>query len=233
VWEALEHGSVASRIEQQVLRVINDEDLRPGDRLPSERQLAQLLGVSRPTLREAIGSLRAQGRVAVRHGQGVFVTEARTSRDLRSALATQKMTLSELFAMREVLEVPAAGWAAKSDDSARITGISAAYEATVRAMQGELDWHELQTADAQFHMAIVKAADNRFLGQTLGILQTMLAAGMDTTLTVPGRLERSRRDHRRILTALQAGDSVAARRAVRLHIRGAAAAAQRRLEDEL
>jgi len=232
VWEALEHGSVASRIEQQVLRVINDEDLRPGDRLPSERQLAQLLGVSRPTLREAIGSLRAQGRVAVRHGQGVFVTEARTSRDLRSALATQKMTLSELFAMREVLEVPAAGWAAKSDDSARIA-ISAAYEATVHAMQGELDWHELQTADAQFHMAIVKAADNRFLGQTLGILQTMLSAGMDTTLTVPGRLERSRRDHERILTALQAGDSGAARRAVRLHIRGAAAAAQRRLEDEL
>lgn len=232
MWEALEHGSVASRIEQQVLRVINDEDLRPGDRLPSERQLAQLLGVSRPTLREAIGSLRAQGRVAVRHGQGVFVTEARTSRDLRSALATQKMTLSELFAMREVLEVPAAGWAAKSDDSARIA-ISAAYEATVHAMQGELDWHELQTADAQFHMAIVKAADNRFLGQTLGILQTMLSAGMDTTLTVPGRLERSRRDHERILTALQAGDSGAARRAVRLHIRGAAAAAQRRLEDEL
>jgi GntR family transcriptional repressor for pyruvate dehydrogenase complex len=94
------------------------------------------------------------------------------------------------------------------------------------------DFARLQPLDAAFHMRLVEAAGNRFLRQTLGVLQEMLAAGMETTLVVPGRLEKSRGEHDRILAAVRAGDAAGARAAARKHIRGAYKVALRRLEAE-
>lgn len=232
MWETLKRESVTHQVEQQVLRVLRDEQLQPGDRLPPERDLARMLGVSRPTLREAIGSLRVKGRIEVAHGRGVFVAEPGTSRELRSALDNQEMTLTELFAMREVLEVPAAGWAAELGDKAKLKKVREAYEKLESAATASTtDYKRLQEADARFHMAIGEAAGNRFLRQTLGVLQEMVATGMETTLSVPGRLERSRAEHRQILDALESGDANTAKRTIRTHLRGAARAAQRRIEQ--
>jgi GntR family transcriptional repressor for pyruvate dehydrogenase complex len=81
-------------------------------------------------------------------------------------------------------------------------------------------------------MRLVEAAGNRFLRQTLGVLQEMLAAGMETTLLVPGRLETSRGEHEKILQAVKAGDAARARAAARRHIRGACKVALHRVESE-
>lgn len=234
MWESLAQvGSVSDRIERQILRLLSVEQLRPGDRLPAERELAALLGVSRPSLREAVRTLEAQGRLQVRHGQGVFVTTPRSQQDLRAALARQEVTLAELFAMREVLEVPAAGWAATARDEIRMRAAAQALDELNAAIDAETpNFEVLQRFDAAFHMRIVEAAGNRFLRQTLGVLQEMLAAGMQTTLLAPGRLNRSRAEHDRILTALLAGDAAGARNAARRHIRGAHSAALRRLDTE-
>jgi GntR family transcriptional regulator, transcriptional repressor for pyruvate dehydrogenase complex len=226
-------GTISDRIAQQIVNLIGSEQLRPGDRLPSERELAALLGVSRPSVREAVKSLEAQGRLVVRHGQGVFVAVPQSQKDLRAALASQQVTLGELFAMREVLEVPAAGWAAAAGDDDRIASISAALdELNTASNANPRDFTRLQALDAAFHMRIVEAAGNRFLRQTLGVLQEMLATGMETTLLIPGRLAKSRAEHERILDALQQGDSAAARSAARRHIRSAQAAARIRLQAE-
>lgn len=234
MWESIAPvGTVSDRVAKQILNLIEAEALRPGDRLPAERDLAGFLGVSRPSVREAVKTLEAQGRLNVRHGQGVFVAFPQSQKDLRAALAQQEVTLSELFAMREVLEVPAAGWAAGAADEARIAAASAALEdlnGTIRADPG--DFKVLQKLDAAFHMRIVEAAGNRFLRQTLGVLQDMLAAGMETTLLVPGRLQKSRREHDRILRAVVAGDTTGARNAARQHIRAAHAAARQRIRTE-
>lgn len=226
-------GSISDRIERQILDLIQSEELRPTDRLPSERELAALLGVSRPSVREAVKSLEAQGRVHVRHGQGVFVAAPRSQQDLRAALAQHEVTLGELFAMREVLEVPAAGWAATAGEKTRIAAAASALTELNRAIRGNPpDFALLEKLDAAFHMRIVEAAGNRFLRQTLGVLQEMLAAGMETTLLVPGRLEKSREEHDRILVALRAGDAATARAAARRHIRNSHAAARTRIETE-
>lgn len=226
-------GTVSDRIAQQILNLIATEEIRPGDRLPSERDLAALLGVSRPSVREAVKTLEAQGRLHVRHGQGVFVAAPQSQRDLRAALAQQEVTLGELFAMREVLEVPAAGWAATARRDGRIAAASAALDELNGASSLDPpDFAQLQRLDAAFHMRIVEAADNRFLQQTLGVLQEMLATSMETTLLVPGRLAKSRAEHDRILDALKRGDSTAARTAARRHIHSAQAAARLRLETE-
>lgn len=226
LWVPLRQGKVSDLIARRILDVISTDRLKPGDRLPPERELAGLLGTSRPSLREALRSLKAQGYLEIRHGAGVFVADPATTRSLREALSTEKMSLTELFDMREVLELPAAEWAARTGDAGKLAAVEAAYE-TLRSasLEAEPDWHRLQQFDALFHMRIVEASGNRFLMRTLGVLQEILARGMETTLPVPGRLEKSRRDHERILAALRAGDPVAARRAARTHVRGARSAA--------
>lgn len=234
MWQQIgQTGSVSDRIEQQVLDLIAAERLKPGQRLPSERDLAALLKVSRPSVREAVKALEAQGRLRVRHGQGVFVESPESAQNLRAALIQQQITLSELFDMREVLEVPAAGWAAHTGDNARLDAAAEALGALNTAGQARRrDYDRLRRLDAAFHMRIVEAAGNRFLRQTLGVLQEMLAAGMQTTLEIPGRLESSRAEHGRILAALRSGDAAAARTAARRHIRGARAAALHRVREE-
>lgn len=234
MWKSLAPaGTVSDRIAQQILNLIATEEIRPGDRLPSERDLAGLLGVSRPSVREAVKSLEAQGRLRVRHGQGVFVASPQSQEDLRAALSRQEVSLEELFAMREVLEVPAAGWAAAASHHDRIEAAAGALaELNNASSLDPPDFRLMRDLDAAFHMRIVEAADNRFLRQTLGVLQEMLATSMETTLLIPGRPAKSRAEHERILDALRRGDSAAARTAARRHIRSAQTAARRRLETE-
>lgn len=234
MWQPIgQAGSVSDRVAQQIIGLIDDDQLAPGDRLPAERDLAVMLGVSRPSLREAVKSLEAQGRLVVRHGQGVFVAAPRARSELEAALVHHEATLDELFAMREVLEVPAAGWAAQRGDSRRIAAAAAALaELNDAVTAGSRDFKTLGALDAAFHMRIVEAAGNRFLGQTLGVLQEMLAAGMETTLLIPGRLEKSAVEHREVLSAVLGGDSAAARKAARQHIRSARSAAMARLDRD-
>jgi GntR family transcriptional regulator, transcriptional repressor for pyruvate dehydrogenase complex len=226
LWIPLRQGSVSELIAQRILEVISADKLKPGDQLPPERELAALLGTSRPSLREALQSLKARGYLDIRHGSGVFVAEPATTRSLREALSAEHLSLTELFDMREVLELPAAEWAARAADRQKLAAVEEAYQTLHNASTPPVtDWEQLQQLDALFHMRIVEAAGNRFLTRTLGVLQEILARGMETTLRIPGRLEKSRRDHQRILEALLAGDPAAARRAAKAHIRGARSAA--------
>ncbi|MFD4976354.1 FadR/GntR family transcriptional regulator [Streptomyces sp. NPDC058424] len=226
-------GSLATRIAAQIEQLIVGEQLKPGDRLPPERELATLLGVSRPSLREAVRSLAAQGRVSVRHGQGVFVESDATTRRLRSDLAQVEVDFTELFAMREVLEVPAAGWAATNASPEQLAAIEHAFAELQEATSKEpVDWPELQRLDVAFHESVVKACGNRFLLRTLGVLNEVMVAGMQTTLQIPGRLERSAADHARILEAVRRGDATGARAATRAHIRAAQAAGLKHRKNE-
>lgn len=231
LWEPIrEPGSLAQRIAQQIEDMIANDQLKPGDRLPAERELAGLLGVSRPSVREAVRSLAAQGRLSVQHGRGVFVEEPSRQR-LRQELFRQQADFDEMFAMREVLEVPAAGWAAERATPVEIDAIRSAFDVLNKAAeQRPVDWQELQRLDAMFHEAVVLAAGNRFMEKIVGVLNEIMMAGMETTLRLPGRLEKSASDHARLLAAVVEGDAEAARIAVREHIHGALEAARRSLE---
>lgn len=225
-WKSLRQSSLTAQIRGEIVRFLQEQGLHPGDRLPSERELAALLGVSRPSVREAVRTLQSEGRLIVRHGQGVFVAEPEAARALRRSVLALDHGLDELFAMREVLEVPAARWAAERQDLQRLGRIQEAYERVMAASGREpVDFEELRKLDMAFHLSIVEASGNRFLEQTQGVLNTILAEGMETTLKVPGRLEKSRRDHTKIVRAILAGDPAAAARAARDHVRAARAAA--------
>lgn len=233
LWAPLRQGRVSDLIARRILDLISGDRLRPGDRLPPERDLAAKLGTSRPSLREALRSLNAQGVVDIRHGSGVFVAEPAVARNLRAALVAQEVSVGELYDMREVLELPAASWAARRQDPAALAEVHNAFTALMSAsLPGEVDWDRLRDLDAAFHLSIVRAAGNRFMTQTLGVLHEIISRGMETTLRIPGRLERSRDEHQHILDAVLAGDAAAARRSVAAHIQGARKAALARLKAD-
>lgn len=224
-------GSLTERIVARIGELIETEELALGERLPSEREMARLLGVSRPALREAVKTLEARGRLVVRHGQGVFVGSG--ERDMvRDRLAYLEVSLTELYAMREVLEEPAAAWAASSATPEEVEALAATLAVEEEARREPIDFARLGKLDAAFHLKIVEIAKNRFLGQTHGVLQEILASGMETTLTIPGRIGQSRRDHRAIFDAIRKGDPDAARAAARAHIQGARDAALDRVRAE-
>jgi GntR family transcriptional regulator, transcriptional repressor for pyruvate dehydrogenase complex len=234
MWQPVaQQGSLSERIVAQVELLLRDERLKVGDRLPSEREMAQLLGVSRPSLREAVRILQARGRLVVKHGQGVFVAEPQSGRDLRAALHRAEIDLHELFAMREVLEVPAASWAAERVTTETLEELRSTLDQLDAAFDDDApDFERVANLDATFHLTIARAAGNRFLQQTSNVLHEILLSGMETTLLIPGRREKSRREHHRILAALSDGNPAAAGRAARAHVRSARGAALDRMAAE-
>jgi len=231
-WKPLGQGTLNGRIRSEILRVMEENGLSPGDRLPSERELAATLKVSRPSVREAVRSLQAEGRLVVKHGQGVFVAEASAQRAFRESMAQLDASLSELFAMREVLEVPAARWAAQRQDAVGLAAVKQAFIDLDKAVHEQpRDYIKLQHLDATFHLRIVQATGNRLLEQTQGVLNDLLMTGLQTTLDIEGRLEKSRLEHHAILTALLEGDATAAARAAQTHVRNVRKAANRRLAE--
>jgi GntR family transcriptional repressor for pyruvate dehydrogenase complex len=212
----------AARIATQLMDLIELKKLSPGDKLPPERQLADLLAVSRPSLREALHILQAQGLVQIKHGQGTFVQEPIVAQELRASMMTKTHGLNELFDAREVLEVPASKWAAEkaTKEDIRLLRTTLNQIDTVTASH-PIDFDQLQLLDAKFHLTIVGVAGNRFINQTLNVLQDVMRMSMETTLRLPGRSEISRSEHSEILMAIENGDGELASKLTLKHITGA------------
>ena len=120
------------RLQSQVkllLDHIEDAGLKAGDRLPSERDLAKILGISRSSLREAIQILQVQGRIFVKHGIGIFILDEKEGEKLRDTLKVARHRMEELFQMREILEAPAVEWAAERRSEQQLAQIKSAAKA--------------------------------------------------------------------------------------------------------
>lgn len=188
----------------------------PGSRLPSERDLAESLGVSRPTVREAITALEIQGFVSSRQGSGVYVNESqpqgRGGRDL-------DVGAFELTEARRAVEPEVAALAATAITDAQLAEL----ERAVADMRRENDTGAAgEQADRRFHLAIAEATRNTALVATVEHLWDLrhtspLCLEMLSRARSAGDLPRIE-EHLRILAALRARDSAAARAAMRDHL---------------
>ena len=223
----------AARIADQLLELINVTKLNPGDRLPPERQLSELLEVSRPSLREALHILQARGLVAIKHGQGTFVEEPLVAQELRASVMSREHDLNQLYDAREVLEVPAAKWAAAKATKEDIRTLRATLNQMAAIAQGpDINYEQLKFLDAKFHLTIVGIAKNRFLNQTLHVLQEVMGMSMETTLRLPGRIEIAAKEHEAILAAIENGDGELAAKLSLGHIAGARKTAIEFMKDK-
>jgi GntR family transcriptional repressor for pyruvate dehydrogenase complex len=201
---------------------IKDSGLKGGDRLESERELAKILGISRPSLREAIQILQVQGRLMVRHGIGIFVLDEADGEKLRDSLRAAQHRIEELFQMREILEAPAVEWAAERRTDEQLQAMkSAAHNLNNAIAENPIDFDKVRKLDMEFHLTIVRSAQNQFLNQTLGTLQEIMYRSMDNTLKLPGRIDASEHEHGVILEAIEKKDPIAARLMIIQHIHNA------------
>jgi GntR family transcriptional repressor for pyruvate dehydrogenase complex len=210
-----------SRLYEQVverLRAhIDIEGLRPGDRLLSERELADRLGVSRTSVRQALTALEVTGIVEIRHGGGVFITEPPETvlPLLAGALADEHEQLPVIIEVRQAIEAQTARLAAlrRTDDDL------AALDLAIRRMENaNAGAGDPADADREFHDRIVAAAGNPLLAT----LWEQLSASVDKTrrasLARPGRPRASLRAHRRIRDAIAAEKPDQAAKAMLAHL---------------
>jgi GntR family transcriptional repressor for pyruvate dehydrogenase complex len=213
------------RLQNQVRLLLDHIDrtgLRAGDRLESERELSKVLGISRPSLREAIQVLQVQGRLVVKHGIGIFVLDEEEGEKLRDSLKAAQHRIEELFQMREILEAPAVEWAAERRTKEQLQEMKDAAQALNEAIaEDPIDFEKVRKLDMHFHLTIVRSAQNHFLNQTLGTLQEIMFDSMDNTLKLPGRIDASEHEHGVILDAIERQDAIAARLMCIQHIHNA------------
>ena len=207
------YEEVARQLEQRIL-----EQMKPGDLLPPERELVEMFGVSRSSIRDAIRSLELVGLLEPRQGVGTVVREpyAETAgAPLATVLRQKRAAVSELLDVRKMIEPAIAGRAAihiTADQLEGLAGILSRQKEKVR--RGELSIEE----DSQFHYNIALAADNRVLLKVVDVLMDLLKETRERTLQVDGRAEKSFAGHRRIFAALRRHEVKAAEAAMRRHL---------------
>lgn len=215
----LPSASRNQQIRGQLEGLIESGELGPGDRLPSERELSELLGVSRVSVREAIRSLEAVGLVEVHHGRGTFVVESRSGRYAISFgqwLSVHRDEVLELLQVRGALDELAAECAARRDDGD--VGRLRAFNAEFRAAGHRDDLTALVACDVAFHDAIADASGSRLLVRLLHELHEVLNESRHATLAPPGRPKASAQEHDAIVAAIAAHDPSSARAAVAEHL---------------
>jgi GntR family transcriptional repressor for pyruvate dehydrogenase complex len=198
--------------------MILDGRLQPGDRLPSERALSEALGVSRPTVREAIRSLQAMNIVESRHGSGTFVSSLSVRellRPLQFALALSDFALEHLFDVRLMLEPGAAAEAAERADGEQLERLR---DCERRGRAPALTADELVRLDVELHECIARAAHNPLLERLLASIGALAEESRGYTVRLPGVAERTTADHEDIVDAICARDPERARTAMTIHI---------------
>ncbi|AXI56733.1 Pyruvate dehydrogenase complex repressor (plasmid) [Pseudoseohaeicola sp. NH-UV-7] len=239
--------SVVRQIEKLILRGI----LRAGERLPAERELAERLGVSRPSLRDAVSELQDRGLLTSRAGSGIFVADvlgSAFSPALTSLFATHDEAVFDYIAFRRDLESLAAMRAARLASDTDLAVVQAIFDKMVAAHSKKESEDEARL-DAQFHMSIIEASHNVVMLHMMRSMYELLKGGVFYNRQVMFA-QRTTRDmlldqHRAINDALQFRDPDAARAAVEAHLNFVEAAlndqrkaqehekiAQQRLEHE-
>ncbi len=213
-------GTTSEEVVTQLREMIHRGELRAGDRLPPERDLAKMLGVSRPTLRAGIRSLAAVGVLQSRQGAGTFVVKSEgppslDSSPLRLMASLHGFTPAEMFEARQSLEMAVAGLAAE-----RATGEHmAAMSEEIAGMFASLDDPEqFLVHDMRFHQTVAAASGNRILTSLMNMVATILFDVRSKTVKRARDLRESAEMHRHIYRAVREKNPEAARAAMRDHL---------------
>lgn len=212
--------SVVRQIEGLILRGI----LRPGERLPSERDLAERLGVSRPSLREAVAELQEAGLLTTKASAGIYVAEvlgSAFSPALIRLFAAHDEAVNDYLAFRRDMEALAAERAARAGSDTDLKVIGAIF-AKMEAAHQKRDPADEARLDAEFHMAIIEASHNVIMLHMMRSIFDLLRQGVFYNRQVIFRQKTTRGtlldQHRAIRDALLARDPAAARAAVERHL---------------
>ncbi|MCC0029876.1 MAG: FadR family transcriptional regulator [Brucellaceae bacterium] len=211
--------SVAEMVAHRILEMVQAGVLKPGDQLPPERDLAQSLSVSRPSVREAIRGLSILGVVRTRQGGGAYISELDADAllgPIQFFISLEEVNIRELYDARSLIESDVARRAAERMTDEELADLEALVEEQSAVLNDALAF---RMSDFKFHEAIWSGARNAFLkriGQSLNVMGLEFRKRASET---EGVLQQSYKDHRRLLDALKARDPDAAAAAAARHMR--------------
>ncbi|PYX97919.1 MAG: FadR family transcriptional regulator [Acidobacteria bacterium] len=216
-FEVIRRSKVYEQVARQLQQRIIDE-LKPGDLLPPERELVQMLGVSRSSVRDAIRSLELVGLLEPRQGIGTVVREPSadsSANPLAGILLQKRKLVGELLDVRKMIEPPLAGRAALHASEVAIAEMEQILtRQKEKVSRGELAIEE----DSEFHYAIALASANSVVLKVVDVLMDLLRETRERSLQVEGRQQKALAGHQRILAALKRRDASAAEAAMRRHL---------------
>jgi GntR family transcriptional repressor for pyruvate dehydrogenase complex len=219
VYKLVRTSRLYEQIVEQIEGSIVKGDLKAGDQLPAERDLAQRFGVSRTAVREAVKALREKGLVEAYSGRGTFITDGTTQAVRQSLDLMVKIGQPEgsthLAEVRAILEPEIAALAAVRIQEPELTTMRDAVAAMDRAGQDPETYIE---ADLDFHLALAEGAANPLILSLLDSIVALLREQRLRIFKVPGGPERGQIHHKRILEAVDRHDSEKAREAMRAHL---------------
>lgn len=207
--------TVSDHLQNMILK----GDLKPGERLPSQRILAEKLGVSRPSLREAISVLEAMGLISVKIGSGVYVAPSTARAPLWRF--SDRCSPRDVYEARYGLEGYAAHLAALRLDDADAVRLSAATSAMRDALAAD-NIPAMASADADFHDLVFALSANPVLAGMYKPVRDMMVETQRLPMTLRVRLGDTLREHQEICARLLARDGPGAEAAMKGHIRAAA-----------
>lgn len=211
------------RVARRIAELISSGEVKPGEKLPSERDLAEMLQVSRPSVREAMIALEVSGLIEVRTGSGIYVSEQ--GPDLPAMFADEGVGPFEILEMRLLVEPEACALAAERITPAQLRELRSQFE----AMQKANGTPDMETHDGAFHRLIAAATENTAIEKTVAWLwalrqQSELSRGFHRLILEEGTYPVLD-EHERILEAMESGDPEAARQAMRAHLESSTGAA--------
>lgn len=214
-----------------MLELIHTGGHRPGDRLPSTRELSQRFAVTTPTLREALRRLEATGAIEMRHGSGIYVgadierlvLPNPNMREMRGA------QLLELLGARIVIEPPLAALAAGHATGEELAALQRVLVDAARHLRGQDA--ELHDANMTFHRATARLAGNRVLHEVVDSLLTVHGPEQREILQIFDDRRRDYDEHLAILTAIEARDAAAAEERMRAHLVDVKTVIEQRLQN--
>jgi GntR family transcriptional regulator, transcriptional repressor for pyruvate dehydrogenase complex len=219
VYKLVRTSRLYEQIVQQIEESIVKGNLKPGDQLPAERDLAQRFGVSRTAVREAVKALREKGLVEAYSGRGTFITDGTTQAVRQSLDLMVKIGQPEgsphLAEVRAILEPEIAALAALRIQEAELATMRDAVAVMDKAEQ---DPEAFIEADLDFHLALAEAAGNPLILSLLDSIVGLLREQRLRIFEVPGGPERGQFHHKKILAAVEHHDAEKARGAMREHL---------------
>jgi GntR family transcriptional repressor for pyruvate dehydrogenase complex len=214
----IEQKTTTELVAQRLVALLSDGTLRPGDKLPPERELAQQLDVSRTTVREALKLMTLSGLLEAKRGDGTYVRQEFTSflsQQIEWPVLLSVHELDMIVEVREGLEVKAARLAAERatpEEIERIAVFRQLLEIKGRDIERETD------LDMEFHHAVADASHNELLCRLMLSLQNILRQYIALSNQMTDRLETTVAEHQAIFEGIKAKDPVAAERAMIEHL---------------
>ena len=219
-FKEITHIRLYERVMEQIMNLLKNKELKPGDQLPPERELAEKFSISRGSLREAFRVLESRGLIESKPGGGRFIRELKKDTIINAEniiLGLEKSSILELLEAREMFEVKIAEVAAQRAIPEDIELIKKSLSNAKK--EEKLDDKEMKR-DTEFHIAVARASHNFVFINILKLHLDLLRETRGKTWQIPGRKKKQQQEHQNIFKAIKEHNSKKASEAMLKHLIG-------------